>query len=163
LESKSRLVNEFSQGIAALKKSEFSKAVFYFRVSLNKHKHSRVAKAKCMAYLGLCEVKGGLNDRISLIEDAHKINPTDTNILRVLAYAYLHIGDRQKALAVITLGLKMEPHNKELFSFLEQIGYRQKGVIRTLDRANRVNEFLGRFFRKDRQSVNVATILPAAA
>jgi tetratricopeptide (TPR) repeat protein len=157
------LVNEFSQGISALKKSDYSKGVFYFRVALNKHKESKVARAKCMAYLGLCEVLGGLDEKISLIEEAHQINPTDTNILRVLSYAHLYLGQRQKGLAAIILGLKIEPENPELFNFLERVGYRQKSVISTLDRSNRINQFLGRFFRKAKKVVTVENVLPAAA
>lgn len=160
---KNRLVNEFSQGIAALKKSDYSKAVFYFRVALNKHKQSKVAKAKCMAYLGLSEVLGGVKEKISRIEEAHRINPTDTNILRVLSYAHLSVGERQEGLAAIILGLKIEPENPELFSFLEQVGYRRKGVISTLDRANKINQVLGKFFRKSKKSISVDNILPAAA
>lgn len=163
MEKKTRLVNEFSQGIAALKNSDYPKAVFYFRVALNKHKESKVAKAKCMAYLGLCEVQGGIKEKILLIEEAYRVNPLDTNILRVLAYAHLSIGERQKALAAIILGLKIEPDNPELFSFLEQIGYRRKSVISTLDRTNKLNQFLGRFFRKNKQTIDVLNILPAAA
>ena len=158
-----RLVTEFSQGIAALKNSEYSKAVFYFRVALNKHKDSEIARARCMAYLGLCEILGGLADKISLIEDAHRMNPADTNILRVLAYAYLHSGERQKGLAAIILGLKFEPKNPELFSFLEQIGYRKKSVIHTLDRGNKINRLLGKYFRKDKKLIDVMNVLPVAA
>ena len=163
METKTRLVNEFSQGIAALKLSDYSKGVFYFRVALNKHKGSMVAKAKCMAYLGLCEVLGGMEERVSLIEKAHQINPSDTNILRVLSYAHLYLGERQKGLAAIIMGLKIEPNNPELFHFLELIGYRQKSIIRSLDRTNKINQFLGKFFRKERQTVNVEDVLPAAA
>jgi len=163
LATKTRLVNEFSQGIAALKISDYSKGVFYFRVALNKHKGSNVAKAKCMAYLGLCEVLGGMNERISLIEKAHLMNPSDTNILRVLSYAHLFLGERQKGLAAIILGLKIEPENPELFHFLELIGYRQKSVIRSLDRTNKLNQFVGKFFRKEKKSINVEDVLPVAA
>ena len=158
-----RLVNEFSQGILALKKSDYSKAVFYFRVALNKHKHSQVAKAKCMAYLGLSEVLGGVKEKISRIEKAHRINPADTNILRVLAYAHLYLGERQQGLSAIILGLKIEPENPELFAFLEKVGYRRKGVISSLDRSNKINQMLGKFFRKSRQSIDVINVLPAAA
>ena len=160
---KTRLVNEFSQGIAAMKLTDYSKAVFYFRVAMNKHKNSRVAQAKCMAYLGLCEVLGGMTERVSLIEKAHRLNPTDTNILRVLSYAHICRGERQKGLAAIILGLKIEPDNPELFRFLELIGYRQKSVIRSLERTNKLNQFLGKFFRKEKQSINVENVLPAAA
>lgn len=163
METKTRLVNEFSQGIVAFKKSDNSKAVFYFRVALNKHKGSKIAKAKCMAYLGLCEVLGGMSDKISLIEEAHGINPTDTNILRVLAYAHLFIGERQQGLAAIILGLKVEPGNPELLLFREQVGYRRKAVINSLDRANKINQILGRFFRKSKKSIDVMNVLPAAA
>lgn len=160
---KTRLVNEFSQGIVALKKSDYSKAVFYFRVALNKHKDSPVAKAKCMAYLGLCEVLGGVSEKVSRIEEAHELNPSDTNILRVLSYAYLYLGERQQGLAAIIQGLKIEPENQELFSFLEQIGYRQKNVIGSLTRTNKINQFFGKFFRKSKKSISVENVLPAAA
>lgn len=163
METKTQMVNEFSQGIAALKISDYSKGVFFFRVALNKHKGSAVAKAKCMAYLGLCEVLGGMVERVSLIEKAHQLNPSDTSILRVLSYAHLYRGERQKGLAAIILGLKIEPDNPELFHFLELIGYRQKCVIQTLDRTNKINQFLGKFFRKEKKSIDVENVLPVAA
>jgi len=163
LEIRAQLVDEFSQGVRALKKSDYSKGVFYFRVAMNKHKQSDSAKAKCMAYLGLCEVLGGLENKIDNIKNAHQLNPGDTNILRVLAYAHFTIGERKEGLAAIILGLKIEPENAELFSFLEQVGYRQKNVIAPLNRTNKLNEFLGRLFRKTKKSMDVYNVLPAAA
>ncbi|MCP3852080.1 MAG: hypothetical protein GY694_17850 [Gammaproteobacteria bacterium] len=163
MEIKVQLVDEFSQGVKALKASDYSKGVFYFRVALNKHKQSDTAKAKCMAYLGLCEVLGGLEEKIDNIKKAHQLNPVDTNILRVLAYAHFTIGERKEGLAAIILGLKIEPENAELFSFLELVGYRQKNVIAPLNRTNKLNEFLGRLFRKSKKSMNVYNVLPAAA
>ena len=163
METNDRLVDEFSQGVRALKDSDYSKGVFYFRVALNKHKQSNTAKAKCMAYLGLCEVLGGLEEKITHIEQAHQLNPYDTNILRVLAYARFTLGDRKQGLAAIIMGLKIEPENPELFLFLEQVGYRQKSVIGSLNRANKINHFLGRMFRKTKKSIDVMSVLPAAA
>ncbi|MCW8929993.1 MAG: hypothetical protein OQL19_07140 [Gammaproteobacteria bacterium] len=163
MENTARLVDEFSQGVKALKNSDYSKGVFYFRVALNKHKQSDTAKAKCLAYLGLCEVLGGLDDKISHIEEAHQLNPSDTNILRVLAYARFQIGDRKEGLAAIILGLKIEPENPELFLFLEQVGYRRKSVIGSLERTNKLNQFFGRLFRKSKKTVDVMSVLPAAA
>lgn len=163
MESNARLVNEFSQGVRALKNSDYSKGVFYFRVALNKHKKSNTAMAKCMAYLGLCEVLGGLREKITNIEKAHQLNPLDTNILRVLAYARFTLGDRKEGLAAIIMGLKIEPENPELFVFLEQVGYRQKSVISSLERTNKLNQFFGRMFRKRKKSIDVMSVLPAAA
>ena len=163
MEKNARLVDEFSQGVRALKNSDYLKGVFYFRVALNKHKQSNTATAKCLAYLGLCEVLGGLEDKITHIEEAHQLNPSDTNILRVLAYARLTLGDRKEGLAAIILGLKIEPENPELFLFLEQIGYRRKNVIGSLDRTNKINQFFGRLFRKSKKSIDVLSVLPAAA
>lgn len=163
MEKNARLVDEFSQGVRALKNSDYLKGVFYFRVALNKHKQSNTATAKCMAYLGLCEVLGGLEDKISHIEKAHQLNPSDTNILRVLAYARLSIGDRKEGLAAIILGLKIEPENPELYLFLEQIGYRRKNVIGSLERTNKINQFFGRLFRKTKKSIDILSVLPAAA
>lgn len=158
-----RLVNEFSQGVRALKDSDYSKGVFYFRVALNKHKGSDAAMAKCMAYLGLCEVLGGLGDKISLIEKACQLNPQDTDILRVLAYARFNLGHRQQGLSAIILGLKIDPDNQALFSFLEQVGYRRKKVITSLQRSNKINQFFGRLFRKSKPSIAVSSVLPLAA
>ena len=163
METNARLVDEFSQGVRALKNSDYLKGVFYFRVAMNKHKQSITATAKCMAYLGLCGVLGGLGEKITLIEQAHQLNPMDTNILRVLAYAHFSLGERKQGLAAIILGLKMEPDNRELFLFLEQVGYRQKSVIISLDRANKINQFFGRMFRKTKKSIDVLSVLPAAA
>ncbi len=50
MEIKVQFVDEFSQGVRALKASDYSKGVLYFRVALNKHKQSDTAQAKCMAY-----------------------------------------------------------------------------------------------------------------
>ncbi len=163
METNTRLVNEFSQGVSALKNSDFSKGVFYFRVALNKHKQSKAAAAKCLAYLGLCEVLGGLEEKITLIEKAHQINPKDTNILRALAYASFTKGDRKHGLAALILGLKIEPENKALIIFLDQVGYRRKRVINSLQRTNTLNQFLGRFLRKDKKSMDVVSALPIAA
>lgn len=163
METSTRLVNEFSQGVKALKNSDYSKGVFYFRVAQNKHKQSNIANAKCTAYLGLCEVLGGLEEKISRIEKAHKLNPLDTNIIRVLAYAYFRLGQRKQGLATIIMGLKIEPDNQALFIFLEQVGYRRKNVINSLDRGNKINQFVGRMFRKTKKSIDVLNILPAAA
>ena len=163
METNIRLVKEFSQGINALKLSDYSKAVFYFRVAMNKHKKDTAAKARCMAYLGLCEVIGGMKERISVIEEAHRMNPSDTIILKVLAFTHLHLGQRQKGLATIILGLKIDPHNRELFEFLKQIGYRQKSVIPSLERNNKLNQVLGRFFRRNAPAVTLETVLPRAA
>ncbi len=163
MQTNARLVDEFSQGVRALKKSDYLKGVFYFRVALNKHRQSNTAAAKCMAYFGLCEVLGGLGKKITHIEEAHQLNPLDTNILRVLAYAHFSLGNRQQGLAAIILGLKIEPDNPELFLFLEQVGYRQKNIINSLERSNRINHFFGRMFRKTRKSIDVLSVLPAAA
>ncbi len=163
METNIRLVQEFSLGIRALKLSDYSKAVFYFRVAMNKHKKDAAARARCMAYLGLCEVLGGIKDRISIIEEAHRLSPGDTSILKVLAFIYLHQGQRQKGLATIILGLKIEPHNQELFRFLQQIGYRQKNIIPSLERNNKLNQMLGRFFRRQTTSVTLDNVLPGAA
>ena len=163
METNARLVDEFSQGVRALKNSDYSKGVFYFRVALNKHKQSNTASAKCMAYLGLCEVLGGLGEKITNIEKAHQLNPSDTNILRVLAYAHFTLGDRKEGLAAIILGLKIEPENHELFLFLEQVGYRRKKVISSLERTNKINQFFGRMSRKTKKSLDVLSVLPAAA
>jgi hypothetical protein len=163
METRKQLVNEFTQGILALKKANYSQAVFYFRVALSKHKESEIAKAKCMAYLGLCEVYGGLSDKISHIKEAHRMNPLDTNILHVLAYAHLRIGERQKGLAAIVLGLKIEPENARLLSFMDQVGYRRKRVINSLNRTHKINQVLGRFFRKEQKSIDMMAILPASA
>ncbi|MCK5649230.1 MAG: hypothetical protein KAI22_10150 [Gammaproteobacteria bacterium] len=158
-----RLVVEFSQGIRALKNSDYAKGVFYFRVALHKHKQSDTASAKCMAYLGLCEVLGGLGEKITLIEQAHKLNPSDTDIIRVLAYAFFSLGDRRQGLAVIILGLKIEPDNTELLFFLEQVGYRRKRLIDSLDRTNKINQFFGRMCRKTKKSIALMSALPTAA
>lgn len=163
METNARLVVEFSQGVRALKNSDYTKGVFYFRVALSKHKQSSTATAKCMAYLGLCEVLGGLGEKITLIEQAHKLNPSDTNILRVLAYAFFSLGDRRQGLAAIILGLKAEPESPELLLFLEQVGYRQKRLINSLDRTNKINQFFGRMFRKTKKSVDLMSALPTAA
>ncbi len=163
METSVRLVDEFAQGVQALKNSDYSKGVFYFRVAQNKHKRSETATAKCMAYLGLCEVLGGLGEKVTHIEKAHQLNPVDTNILRVLAYAYFSLGNRKQGLATIIMGLKIEPDNPELFLFLEQVGYRRKNVISSLERGNRINHFFGRLFRKSKKSIDVLSILPAAA
>ena len=162
METNARLVDEFSQGVRALKDSDYAKGVFYFRVALNKHKQSDTASAKCMAYLGLCEVLGGLEEKITLIEQAHKLNPSDTNIIRVLAYAFFSLGDRRQGLAAIILGLKIEPENQDLFLFLEQVGYRRKSVINSLERTNKINQFFGRMFRKTKKSIDLMSALPTA-
>ncbi len=164
METNARLVDEFSQGIQALKNSDYSKGVFYFRVAQNKHKQSKTATAKCMAYLGLCEVLGGVEGKITNIEKAHRLNPVDTNILRVLAYAYFSLGERKQGLSTIIKGLKIEPDNSELFLFLEHVGYRQKNIIASLERSNKINQFFGRLFRKkSKKSIDVLSILPVAA
>ncbi len=163
METNIRLVMEFSRGIDALRNYDYSKAVFYFRVAMNKHKADPQASARCLAYLGLCEVIGGMKERISIIEDAHHMSPRDTCILKVLAYTHLYLGQRQKGLATIILGLKLEPHNQELYLFLQQIGYRQKNIIPSLQRTNRINQVLGKFFRRSYQNVPVETILPKVA
>lgn len=164
METNIRLVKEFSQGINALRHSDNSKAVFYFRVAMNKHKNDQAARALCMAYLGLCEVMAGMHERIAIIEEAHRMSPGDTRILKVLAFTHLHLGQRQKGLATIILGLKIEPHNQDLFMFLKQVGYRQKNIIPSLERSNKLNQMLGRFFRRrNSQSVSMDTVLPKAA
>ncbi len=158
-----RLVNEFSQGVRALRHADYSKGVFYFRVALNKHKDSDAARAKCMAYLGLCEVLGGLREKVSLIETACQLNPHDTDILRVLAYARFSLGQRQQGLSAIILGLKIDPDNPALFAFLDQVGYRRKKVIASLQRSNKINHFFGRLRRKSRPSIDLSSALPVAA
>ena len=163
MQTNARLVVEFSQGVRALKNSNYAKGVFYFRVALNKHKQSNTATAKCMAYLGLCEVLGGLGEKITLIEQAHKSNPSDTDILRVLAYAFFSLGDRRQGLVAIILGLKIEPDNIELLFFLEQVGYRRKRLIGSLERTNKINQFFGRMFRKTKKSIDLMSALPTAA
>ncbi|WP_198263075.1 hypothetical protein [sulfur-oxidizing endosymbiont of Gigantopelta aegis] len=72
--------------------------------------------------VGLCEVLGGLEEKITLIEKAHQINPKDTNILRALAYASFTKGDRKHGLAALILGLKIEPENKALIIFFRSSG-----------------------------------------
>lgn len=133
------------------------------RLAMNKHKQDTAAKARCIAYLGLCEVMGGMKERISVIEEAHRMNPSDTIILKVLAFTHLHLGQRQKGLATIILGLKIDPHNRELFEFLKQIGYRQKSVIPSLERNNKLNQVLGCFFRRNAPAVTLEMVLPRAA
>ena len=103
-----------------------------------------------MSYFGMCKAlrAGEIGLGLELCTRAIKKEFFRAEYYLNLGKVYNAAGNKKGAIKVYLKGLKFEPENEEINRRLLELGFRSKPVIRSLDRNNPVNKFLGIFFRK---------------
>jgi len=103
-----------------------------------------------MSYFGMCKAlrAGEIGLGLELCTRAIKKEFFRAEYYLNLGKVYNAAGNKKGAIKVYLKGLKFEPENEEINRRLLELGFRSKPVIKSLDRNNPVNKFLGIFFRK---------------
>ena len=103
-----------------------------------------------MSYFGMCKAlrAGEIGLGLELCTRAIKKEFFRAEYYLNLGKVYNAAGNKKGAIKVYLKGLKLEPENEEINRRLLELGIRSKPVIKSLDRNNPVNKFLGIFFRK---------------
>lgn len=93
---------------------------------------------------GIARYKGRPRDGVALCEHAVKIEFFQPDNQFNLARTYLLVGNREKAVAALRRGLKLDPDHGGLRALATQMGQRRRPVLRFLSRDHALNRFLGR-------------------
>lgn len=93
---------------------------------------------------GIARFKGRPRDGVALCEHAVKIEFFQPDNQFNLARTYLLVGNREKAVAALRRGLKLDPDHGGLRGLAAQMGQRRRPVLRFLSREHPLNRFLGR-------------------
>jgi Flp pilus assembly protein TadD len=104
---------------------------------------------RCLSYLGLCmaTVNRRSSEALSLCEGALVAGCYDAILYCNLGKVYLLRGNRRKAYAAFSSGLKADPRNRDILSELRAMGIRQRAFFFSLPRGHAVNRFAGRMRR----------------
>ncbi|MFQ5735503.1 MAG: tetratricopeptide repeat protein [Thermodesulfobacteriota bacterium] len=103
-----------------------------------------------MSYFGLCKALGGgeIGLGLELCTRAIKEEFFKAEYYLNLGRVYMAAGNKKGAIKVFLKGLKFDPQNEEISRRLIELGFRNRPVIKMLDRSNPINKFLGIFFRR---------------
>jgi len=106
--------------------------------------------AAYMSYYGMCTAlrTGEIGLGLELCTRAIKKEFFKAEYYLNLGMVYDAAGNKKGAIKVYLKGLKFDPQNPEINKRLLELGFRNKPIIKSLDRNNPVNKFLGIFFRK---------------
>jgi tetratricopeptide (TPR) repeat protein len=133
---------EFKKGIKLLEQKNFKGAEVYFKNAYNLNPK----KAEYMSYYGLSLTFAEGNPQVGaeLCNRAIKINASKQDFYLNLGKVYAKNKDRQKALATLKQGLKLNSKNSEIISEFSNIGQRKRSIIPFLSRNNLFNIYLGK-------------------
>src|SRR5579872_17783 len=140
--SQTELVNEFKEGLSALRKGLPQFAILHLRKALENDK----ANPFYLSYYGLALARMG--QKLPEAEDfcvaALKIKRTEAHLYLNLAEVYRRVGQREYALFTLHNGLQYTQWDTRLLRALETLGVRRRPVLPFLQREHFLNRHLGR-------------------
>jgi tetratricopeptide (TPR) repeat protein len=115
----------FAGGLDAYSSADFESAVRYFRELLGLQPTSARGRSEFVKSLvaqgGNSLLKGNLPQAISAYSEAVKISPDSFEAVFGLAKAFFKNGEFSKALDAARSAMRVEPSNRELQSFLQEL------------------------------------------
>lgn len=137
---------QFVAGKNFLKEDNFDRALKAFEKAYKADEENPAY----MSYFGMCKaLRGGeIGLGLELCTRAIKKEFFKAEYYLNLGKVYNAAGNKKGAIKVYLKGLKLEPENLEISRRLFELGFRNKPIIKSLDRNNPVNKFLGILFRK---------------
>ncbi len=137
---------KFTAGKNFLKEEKYDRALKSFEKAYKEDS----GNPEYMSYFGLCKaLRGGeIGLGLELCTMAIKKEYARSELYLNLGKVYMAAGNKKGAIKVFLRGLKFDPQNEEIHRRLNELGFRNRPVIKSLDRSNPVNKFLGIFFRR---------------
>jgi tetratricopeptide (TPR) repeat protein len=134
------------QGIELCRQGQWERGIDMLARAAESDDRSKEGPSLMYSYLGygIARFKGRPRDGVALCEHAVKIEFFQPDNQFNLARTYLLVGNREKAVAALRRGLKLDPDHGGLRALAVQMGQRRKPVLRFLSREHALNRFLGR-------------------
>ena len=134
------------QGIELCRQGQWERGLDMLAKAAESDDRSSEGPSLMYSYLGygIARYKGRPRDGVALCEHAVKIEFFQPDNQFNLARTYLLVGNREKAVAALRRGLKLDPDHGGLRALATQMGQRRRPVLRFLSREHPLNRFLGR-------------------
>ncbi|HZI63773.1 MAG TPA: tetratricopeptide repeat protein [Thermoanaerobaculia bacterium] len=134
------------QGIELCRQGQWERGLDMLAKAAESDDRSSEGPSLMYSYLGygIARYKGRPRDGVALCEHAVKIEFFQPDNQFNLARTYLLVGNREKAVAALRRGLKLDPDHGGLRALATQMGQRRRPVLRFLSRDHALNRFLGR-------------------
>ena len=134
------------QGIELCRQGQWERGIDLLAKAAESDDRSSEGPSLMYSYLGygIARFKGRPRDGVALCEHAVKIEFFQPDNQFNLARTYLLVGSREKAVAALHRGLKLDPDHGGLRALATQMGRRRPPVLRFLSREHPLNRVLGR-------------------
>ncbi len=134
------------QGVELCRQGQWERGIDLLARAAESDDRSSEGPSLMYSYLGygIARYKGRPRDGVALCEHAVKLEFFQPDNQFNLARTYLLVGNREKAVAALRRGLKLDPDHGGLRTLAAQMGQRRAPVLRFLSRDHPLNRMLGR-------------------
>ena len=134
------------QGVELCRQGQWERGLDLLARAAESDDRSTEGPSLMYSYLGygIARYKGRPRDGVALCEHAVKLEFFQPDNQFNLARTYMLVGNREKAVAALRRGLKLDPDHGGLRTLALQMGQRRPPVLRFLSRDHPLNKMLGR-------------------